>query len=238
MRILPFLILALSLSANARDLRKKVVVIDSGFSFNSEYLSYRIQGSHRMSEALCEKGHRDFTGTGLSDRIGHGTNIAGIIAERMNLSKYCIVVVKFYSDYGDLNVIKYYYKALDYTTKLKPYLVNMSLDGRSPLPEERDFLSKSLKRGTRIVVAAGNSSANLDRQCISYPTCYGFVSSLFRTVGGLHPTLQGELRKIPMSNYGLKVKDWRIGDSVCALGVCKSGTSQATAVLSAELLAE
>ena len=57
--------------ANAEN-RVRVAVIDTGID------------SELATPYLCKDGNKDFTGKGMKDVSGHGTNIAGIIAKKIN----------------------------------------------------------------------------------------------------------------------------------------------------------
>ena len=67
--LLTAMVLTVSL-ANAQQKSKTLVVavIDTGID---------AQAFNR--HVLCKTGHKDFTGTGIQDRHGHGTHISGLI---------------------------------------------------------------------------------------------------------------------------------------------------------------
>src|SRR5690554_2955448 len=64
---------------------KIVAIIDSGFDFKSRW--YKIHNKKKNEDTLpilrpklCDKEHRDFTGTNMEDENGHGTHIAGLVS--------------------------------------------------------------------------------------------------------------------------------------------------------------
>jgi subtilisin family serine protease len=193
--------------------KMKVVIIDTG-----------IKKDKRIEPFLCKESY-DATGTGIEDRNGHGTHIASIIAENLDTSKYCLYIVKFF-DKED--VMKHYIKAIKHVESLKNvFVVNMSLGGPKSDKEEREILENELKKGIILNVAAGNEGLNLDTHCGSYPACYNFSSKNFHSVGNLSNVSK---ERWGSSNYGKVVKYWEVGAKVKTWAGTMTGTSQATAI--------
>jgi hypothetical protein len=173
--------------AGGTDTRQMVAVVDTGIEPNARILPY-----------LCKVDHYDFTGFGIKDVHGHGTNVAGIIARKMNYKTHCLLIIKFWhsaainSKKSTYEVISNYSKVLD---RLYPEYVNMSLSGFESHPEEFRVLNRLSKFGSKIVVAAGNNRANLNKSCSIFPACYN-IKKNFYVVGS----------ESEYSNYGDVVK--------------------------------
>lgn len=194
----------------------RIAILDSGLNVKN-----------KEDVKLCPSGHLDVTGTGFEDKIGHGTNIAYIIANTLKDVDYCIVIIKIF-DSKSSTLLPSTELALLYLLHLEKIdLVNYSAGGRGYQYAET-VLIKGLKvLGTTFVAAAGNEGRNLDESCDYYPACYPDVIS----VGNM----ETETKRNKLSNYGKRVVSWELGTNVCGGGFCLSGTSQATAVHTARL---
>lgn len=208
--------------------RKVIAVIDTGMPAKALINSY-----------LCNIPHYDVTGYGIEDVHGHGTNIAGIIASKMNVQTHCLLIIKWWHSEETSgkatgtenykNVRRY----VDVLGKVKPDYINLSLSGDAYMMYEANVFRSLLDRGTTIVAAAGNDGKDLDVRCDIYPACYRIRHSNFRIVGSRDKFMD---RLHNFSNYGKVVTDYRHGVGVCGFGVCISGTSQSTAVLTSDLI--
>ncbi len=216
MKFILFIIFLVSLTSYAKDTRKKIVVVDSGLnhSFGTDLF-------------LCDDGHRDFTDSGLKDYQGHGTNIANIIVNGLNPSKYCIVIVKWVNPVGSIKGNSdTLIRALKYILYLDNVeYVNLSLSGGIELLNEYIAIKNLLNNNIIVAAAAGNDLLNLSDGCIIFPACYKFYNSNFHVVANYHLG-----RPSRMSNYGGPVTDTADGFNITAGGYTMSGTSQATAV--------
>lgn len=222
-----------------------VAVIDTG-----------IDNALLTSGAMCPRGHKDFTGYGLQDIVGHGTHISGLIhqyATSMIIEKnlqyqkipvlrskrigYCQVILKFYHNNDDLfndnslNAVK----AIRYAIKLKVDVINLSLGGTTFSKEEKDAIEDALKAGIKIVAAAGNENSNIDKK----PYFPAVLDTRIIVVGNL---LRKGIRN-SSSNYGKSVKYWEYGSDRISWGMNyslakMSGTSQATAVKTGKIIHE
>lgn len=200
--------------AYAPEMRKKVVILDTGITtdFPSQY--------------LCSEGHKDFSGLGITDTHHHGTNIAYILKEYVNPKKECLLIVKFY------NANSHWYgnhlsEAYNYILTLHPSYVNMSFGGEGLFIVEKNTINTLLKQGVIIAVAAGNSGQNLNWNCFYYPACYAkeFNSPNFYVVGSCK---NGQYEYY--SNYGEVVNSCENGTKVQGGDYIFTGTSQATAI--------
>lgn len=204
--------------AYAPEVRTRIAVIDSGITVTEAIKPY-----------LCESGHKDLTGAGLEDHNGHGTNIAAIVAKGIDRSKQCIVIVKWYDSWR--NKLAYTEGAIDAALDAGAVLVNMSYGGGDSSLEENRAVRRGLTKGVTFVMAAGNNGQNLSHDCNYFPACeFAGVKNVY-VVGALD---KNDTRAY-FSNYGKPVNAWALGVDVKAGGRVMSGTSQATANVTARL---
>ena len=203
------------------DTRIRVAVLDSGINFNNSNRYY-----------LCTEGHYDATGTGLADREGHGTNVAGLIAQGINPKTHCIVMIKFFNTYEHVSNYRAYETMVDAWNHLRdmnPAYVNMSLSGTEYWQEEYNTIKALLAGGTKISVAAGNENINFDiLGCYIFPACYHFQGN-FHVVGA---------KDLDHSNRGGPIKYFEDGLNKRAWGITKTGTSQSSAIHMAKWLTQ
>lgn len=223
MKFLLLLASLLSFTAFGAETRIKIAVIDTGINF---------QGKQKPAWA-CQLPVKDFTGRGSRDIWGHGTNIAYIIGERINSKTHCIVVLKWLHtrNTSDEAAISQYLSALKYAFYNKIPYVNLSLSGFSANEEEQRLLAMDLALGYTIVVAAGNKNTDLGEVCNVYPTCYGFIHPNYHVVANYDQGVPAEL-----TNYGGPVTDIARGVNVEGGGQTYTGSSQATALVTARLV--
>jgi subtilisin family serine protease len=143
--------------------RQVIAIVDTGLVIN-----------RYTSRYLCDGGHFDATGKGLTDVNGHGTHIAGILAQTIDTDKQCLAIIKWYHNKQSSEApgvsVALEVAALQSVSKLKPVLVNMSLSGKFYSEKEAVEIKKLLKI-TTVVVAAGNDGLNLKKRCESFPAC-------------------------------------------------------------------
>jgi subtilisin family serine protease len=192
----------------------RILVIDSGVHYSPENLK------------LCKYGHKDFTGTGLRDNIGHGTNVASLIARELPKSGACIVMYKAFDDSKTWTRFTPYISALMTANLEKFDFINLSIAGTGEDPMEVHYLKQILNNGTRISAASGNNKINLDRGCIIYPAC----ADPRIVVVGAYDLLY--------SNIGTRVNVLESGKKKKGGGYTMSGTSQATAIYTGKAVAK
>jgi hypothetical protein len=220
-RLVPLLILLTSL-AQAKTLH--VSVVDTGLDLSDS----------RLNGHLCSSGHIDFTGEGITDTVGHGTSIVGLIERFAGNGDYCLVIYKYYSPSvsGSLNLTREI-KALEEATKNNAPIVNLSSSG--PIFDEKEYLTIKDNPLTLFMVAAGNDGKDLDIPGNeSYPGSYG-LNNVF-IIGNV----DSKYVRASTSNYGKKVSAVEIGEKVSVL-VPKgydiiSGTSISTAIFTGKLI--
>lgn len=206
------------------DKRIPVSVIDTGISFKDS----------KIAPYLCVNGHKDYTGEGLNDYVGHGTNVSWQIIKNFNKQKYCLLVIKYYTKYDFFSSknLSRELEGIRYAIEVKSALINFSGGGESYSKEEDNVINKALNSNIKVSVAAGNSNSNLDNKCNFFPACLKPHKNLY-VVG----SLSKEGKRMSHSNYGSIVTNWALGEDVeDQNGKPLTGTSQATAVFSGFLL--
>lgn len=199
----------------------RVAVIDTGLDLTDM----------RFIPHLCGSGHEDFTGEGLTDTVGHGTHVAGIIKAEAGDAPFCLQILKFYSAYADgMTNLRREIQALRVARGAD--IVNLSIGG--PEFSEPELLALKAIRG-KLVAAAGNEGNDL-AIVPYYPASYGLPNMI---VVGNGVSQEGRFLE---SNYGRQVNVWEWGkvDSTLPGGRrgIMIGTSQATAVQTGKLIQE
>lgn len=192
----------------------RVAVLDTGYFTQSNHLK------------LCAGLSKDFTGTGLEDNMKHGQNTSHIITDiAKNDTDYCLIMIKVM----EKNIQKIN-NGLKYVLEIKPDVINLSFGGPFYLEEEINLIKQILDNRIVIVAAAGNNNTNLAKDCNYYPAC---ADPRIIVVGNL--IRFGERNS--SSNYGIPpVGTWAIGTNISAGGLIQTGTSQATAVITGNVV--
>ena len=219
-----------------------VAVIDTG-----------IDSSLMQNRSLCEKGHKDFTKTGLNDTNGHGTHISGIIdqysknyffnyKENPNnidniKANYCQIIIKYYDANSKVSADSALVEAFKWAIKQKVDIINISGGGYGASDEERKVILQALSLKIKIVAAAGNDSKDID----TYPFFPAMYDKRIYVVGNLVSTFDKTIAST--SNYGKSVNTWEVGTRVFSRMLNKkfgylTGTSQATAVKTGKIIRE
>jgi subtilisin family serine protease len=203
----------------------KVMVVDTGVSSQVPEIAKYLASQDKVD---------------LSDDHGHGTHIAGIVLYGPDLKTPVCNRVKLYSC-----------KFLTINSKKEP--VNLSAECFKKARElNMDYVNFSaggndfyiaeflqlllLTQKTRVIAAAGNDNSDITKTPY-YPASYNMKNI---DVVGSGAELMSKDR---YSNYGLDGMLWRKGKEIKSFGIKKgyvtmSGTSQATAVRTHELLQE
>ncbi len=221
------LLVALLLAAKANAAEPiRVAVIDTGLNLNDP----------RFSEVLCKTGHKDFTGTGIRDTMGHGTHIAGLIKQYAVHTSYCLMILKYYDDtaFGFINGRRMV-QSIEYAKAQGAKVINISADG--PGFEEAEYLAIKSDPTVIFIVAAGNNRSDIGIPTQErYPASYGLPN--IRVVGNLD--WNGNIA--PLSDWGKVVEYWEVGEAVESTAIdggtkMMSGASQATAIATGKFLA-
>lgn len=204
-----------------------VAVIDTGVDINHEDIK-----DHLWISKDGKSNGWNFVDNNsvLTDNIGHGTHIAGIIASASpNVS---LMILKYY-DSDSVSHKKAFdnsLKALRYAIDNKADIINYSGGGSGSSIEELELLKEAESKGIIVVSAAGNESKDIDINPY-YPASYKLSNII--TVASLGA--DGKL--LQESNYGYNTVDIAAPgeDVLSALPGNRhgylTGTSQATAFI-------
>jgi subtilisin family serine protease len=210
-------VILFSISSYAQETRIKIAVIDSGLD----------NSSGRFTSLLCQKGSESLVGgSPFTDKLGHGTNVAGLIAQNLDPKTHCLAIYKAYLPKGPRRLqMLLLYKALTDAILAKVSFINFSWSGMGPDKQELSIFNLAVAKHIKVAVAAGNGNVNLDKNCSEYPACYGqFLGQrYFHVIGSSART-----KKHEYSNYGKVVTHKENGTEV-GLPVM-TGTSQSTAI--------
>jgi subtilisin family serine protease len=200
---------------------KTVAVIDTGIAKPILDLGREM--------GICKFGHKDFTGEGVIDVHGHGTNVSGLIHRGAAGSDYCQVIIKYYSKNAtNQENVDREMEAIAYAIAIKVDYINISGGGVNPFLKEKVLIEKALAHGIKVIAAAGNEKSDLLTHTF-YPAMY---DDRIIVVGNG----TDEEHKAKTSNYGDRVDAWRDGEKQTAFGITETGTSQSTAIYTGELI--
>ena len=202
-------------SAGNAESRIKIGVIDTG-----------IKKSWKYEKSLCNNGRKSLVHDLGYDNHGHGSNIAGIIAEKINNKTHCIISYKVFANKRISNYA--FFGALRAAKADRVKLVNISISDGPFWQKELELLRNLTHNNITVVVAAGNRSMDLDMKCSVYPTCYRhYIKENFYVIGSYSGNYSNEGR----------IVDFKVDGT--DQGIPKmSGTSQAAAVYSSMLMSK
>ncbi len=167
----------------------KVAVIDTGADVSHEMLSGRVDLS--ASYNFFKNNHK------VNDGLGHGTHVAGIIAQATP-SNVRLVILKIGDSQGKTTLLMMR-TALKYARTHNVDLINLSMGYTAKKAYKLTYLNKEIeklyKKKVPIITAAGNSGANVK-------TCYPACNTKTISVSALNDSL-----KIAYySNRGKRIK--------------------------------
>lgn len=208
-----FIVSGFLLTVLAADKPLRVVVLDTGLNLSDS----------RFAGHLCNGGHRDFSGVGLIDTVGHGTHVAGLIQQYAKDANYCLIIVKYWNSSKDeLSNENSFIAGLRYALSLHPDFLNLSVAGSDFKQVEKDLIEAHPE--TQVLGAAGNQGISR----VSYPCGYSLPNTT--CVGSVDD--KGNIAA--HSNRGYWVQAWERGDVMSTLPYghfgMMLGTSQATAI--------
>lgn len=177
----------------------------------------------------CDEGSMDFTGEGLEDREGHGTNVVNLIAQYAGDADYCIMYLKYYTPKGDN--LRTSIQAWKRAIQQKADVIIYAGGGKQYSGDEEEVVKQALAQGAFIFAAAGNEETNLEHNCNYYPACLDWK---IVKVGCKKP--DGTL--CTKSNYAKNLENFVYADGFnrSAGGYTRTGTSQATAVVTGRFI--
>ena len=208
----------------------KVAILDTGYDFKSTWSKFTVKPK------LCAEGHKDFTEGTIQDTHGHGTHIAGIIAQNNQFVDYCLVIIKVFDpihkEYNKYNAVN----AFKYAADIGVDIINYSGGGIGREDTECAILDYVLGQGIKVVAAAGNEHSDLAVKPYYPAMCDARIYKVAATTV--------DNKRLPASNYTTrKIPNLfsELGQNVMSLlpnnftGVM-SGTSQATAIFTQKLV--
>ncbi len=214
-RLLLLLFISINICAENRD---KIVIIDTGISFEQSQQSYICKDGLRFMRSIT---------THPFDENGHGTNILSIIAPKIKKSQ-CVVSYKIFNAFANTDTSQYRYIYEDILKLPKVKFLNMSVGGEFHSDEELSYLKRILSKGSIIAVAAGNNNLNLTRDdCPIYPACYKvqLTGERYQVVANIGNR----------TNYGSQIITHTEDGNNKGQPV-KSGSSQSTAIVTSKNL--
>lgn len=172
----------------------------------------------------------------VSDELGHGTHVSGIIKKEFNRHKTMrtsaqsvrLMILKYFDSASKpQDNLKNSTRAIEYANRMKAQIINYSSGGPDPSAQEFRAIQQSANQDVLFVAAAGNNNANTDFDKY-YPANY----PLKNIISVAATNNQGQL--VSFSNFGSEIDIAAPGKLIYSSLPNKqygfmSGTSQATA---------
>lgn len=200
-----------------------VAVLDTGIDISHPWFQQRITAPYDAANDDSEP----------EDLYGHGTHVAGVIAQNTP-ANVLIMPVRVFTDEGEApdSVIV---KGIDYAVKNGADVINISLGGYGTTSYLDKAIDYAYSQGVVIVVSAGNKACDVSHY---YPAAFGEVITVGATArNGDHLYFSNTGDFIDVCAPGEKIISSAPGGSTAT----KSGTSMAAPFISsaaAMLLAE
>ncbi len=172
------------------------------------------------------------------DLNGHGTHIAGIIAERLkaaDIRNVKLMVLTYYRDGIDGQAaLGNSIECVRYAIQMGAKIINYSGGGLYPNPRERQVFLEAERQGILVVAAAGNEASNSEKSPF-YPANYGFsniisVTAVDGTSLGILPSSNFGKRSVHVAAIGKDIRSTMPGGGYGTM----TGTSQATAIVTGQ----
>ncbi len=200
-------------SAAKRGSGARVLVLDTG-----------IDAEHPSLKRNFEKG-QDFTGesngSDFSDKVGHGTHVAGTVAGALDKKGFTgvapnakILAGRVCSENGCSNIS--IAQGINWGIEEKVDVISMSLGGAWSTPAERTAVAAADRAGITVVAASGNDGTNK----VSYPAALPTVIA----VGAVDVNLN----KAEFSQYGPELAV--VAPGVAVLSAVPQGTGREPSV--------
>lgn len=200
-------------TASKRGAGARVLVLDTG-----------IDANHPSLKANFEKG-QDFTGdsdgSDFSDKVGHGTHVAGTVAGALDRKGFTgvapkakILAGRVCSENGCSNIS--IAQGINWGIEQKVDVISMSLGGAWSTPAERTAVAAADKAGITVVAASGNNGSNR----VSYPAALPTVIA----VGAVDVNLN----KADFSQYGPELAV--VAPGVAVVSAVPQGTGRESSV--------
>ncbi len=143
----------------------------------------------------------------LNDLFGHGTNVAGIIADCTQDAPVYICPIRVLNSSGNgkmSNVVN----AVREAKSRGVTIINLSLESTVMSEALDDAILEAVSSGITVVVAAGNSSCNTSEVCPAHLTNSGVI------VVGAAEGSDGSYTRASYSNYGASIDVYAFGTSI------------------------
>lgn len=138
-----------------------IAVIDTGITLHKQLIPHLVMGKNVI------EGNENVT-----DNNGHGTMVAGVIADIAGKLPVQIIPIKA-ADSKELKVSNIV-KAIDYAIEQNVDIINLSFGASSIHPVEQQAIQAAIDAGILVISAAGNSGDNQ----VFYPASYDGVISV------------------------------------------------------------
>lgn len=150
-----------------------IAVIDSGCDISHPNLKDRIVGYRNFTDDDKKDPNN------VTDYIGHGTHVCGIIGASdigekgiIGVAPKCsLLVLKALSKNGGKS--SWVASAIDYAVAQNVDIISMSLGSPSPSPEMRKAIGRAIEKGICVVVSSGNNGDNDSNTTeLNYPSAF------------------------------------------------------------------
>ena len=151
----------------------KVAIIDTGCDVEHPNLKDRIINVRNFT--TDDKGSIN----NVTDYVGHGTHVAGIIGASdigekgiIGVAPKCdLMILKALTRSGGKN--SWVIEAIKYAVRHNVDIINMSLGSEQPSPEMYEAIKRAIDKGICVVVASGNNGDNISNTNeLNYPASY------------------------------------------------------------------
>ena len=151
----------------------KIAIIDTGCDVNHPNLKDRIINVMNFTDD--DKGAIN----NVTDYVGHGTHVAGIIGASdigekgiIGVAPKCdLMILKALTRSGGKN--SWVIEAIKYAVRHNVDIINMSLGSEQPSPEMYEAIKRAIDKGICVVVASGNNGDNnSNTNELNYPASY------------------------------------------------------------------
>ena len=151
----------------------KVAIIDTGCDVEHPNLKDRIINVRNFT--TDDKGAIN----NVTDYVGHGTHVAGIIGASdigekgiIGVAPKCdLMILKALTRSGGKN--SWVIEAIKYAVRHNVDIINMSLGSEQPSPEMYEAIKRAIDKGICVVVASGNNGDNnSNTNELNYPASY------------------------------------------------------------------
>lgn len=175
-----------------------VAVIDTGFDVNHPALRGKLLPGFNSAKG----------GSDVTDRDGHGTHVAGIVAGSWDVdgraagvaTNVSVLPIKAADDAGafsDTSISA----GIRHAVQRGARVINLSLRGTDPLPMTSAAIAEARRAGILVIAASGNDGVNQ----VSYPGAYEGVLTVGSSVNGRRSTFSNGGSRLDITAPGENV---------------------------------